>query len=385
MPVYCVPNLAGLDGAAPNGVCVSSLAPERVGLLRRLAKPLVDPAVFDFWLGHLNRTWTWERPLARVVERRAESSDAVTLVLKPNRHWRGFRPGQHLNIGAEIKGRLVTRSYSLTDIPRRDGRIAITVKRVAGGLLSKHLCSEVRVGDVLPLDQAYGEMGLPAKPQGDWLFLAAGSGITPLMGLTRALAAGGMPASLTLIYWAQTAEQLCFAEELQALAAREPRFKLHLQLTQDPTTPATRIGEAQLEALLGPLTQLGALQVLGCGPGGFVETARLLLRPHVQSFQAEAFSPAAPINVDNAHQVTLQLRRSGRSLTISSGDSLLSALEAQGVRPPSGCRMGICHSCVCTKHEGLAQNIDTGERDHEPNSALRLCVSRACSDISLDL
>jgi stearoyl-CoA 9-desaturase NADPH oxidoreductase len=364
---------------------VSSLAPERAGFFRRLATPLVDPAVFDFWMGHLNRTWTWERPLARVVERRAESADAVTLVLKPNRHWRTFRPGQHLNVGAEIQGRLVTRSYSLTDIPRSDGRIAITVKRVEGGQLSNHLCDQVQVGDVLPLGQAYGEMGLPAKPQGDWLFLAAGSGITPLMSMTRALAAQGMPASLTLVYWARSAEQLCFAQELKALAAREPRFKLHLLLTQDVQAPAGRIGAAQLSALLGPLADLGALQVMSCGPGGFVETARQLLRPHVRSFQAEAFSPANPINVDNAHQVTLHLRRSGRSLEVSSGESLLSALEAQGIRPASGCRMGICHTCVCTKHEGLAEDINTGERNGEPNSALRICVSRACSDISLDL
>jgi stearoyl-CoA 9-desaturase NADPH oxidoreductase len=368
-----------------NGEFVSSLAPARGGLIRRLVDPLIDPATFDFWLGHLNRTWTWERPLARVVERRVEAADAVTLVLKPNRHWRGFRPGQHLNIGAEIHGRRVTRSYSLTDVPRRDGRIAITVKRVPEGLLSNHLCDRVQVGDVLSLDQAYGDMALPAKPQGDWLLLAAGSGITPLMSLTRALAAGDMPDSLTLIYWAGTAEQLCFAQELRALAAREPRFKLHLLLTQDPAAPASRIDATQLQALLGPQAQWSGLQVLACGPGGFVETARRLLRPQVQSFVAEAFSPAVPVNVDDAHEVTVQLRRSGRSLTISSGDSLLAALEAQGVRPPSGCRMGICHSCVCTKHEGLAQNIDTGERDGEPESELRLCVSRACSDISLDL
>lgn len=363
---------------------MSSLAPARGSLLRRLVGPVVDPALVDFWLGHLNRSWTWERPLARVVERRAEASDAVTLVLKPNRHWRGFRPGQHLNIGAEIDGRRVTRSYSLSDKPRRDGRIAITVKRVEGGRLSGHLCDQVRVGDLLDLDQAYGELELPRQGAAT-LLLAAGSGITPLMSLTRAWAAAGAPGELTLVYWARSAEQLCFAPELRALAETQPRFRLHLLLTQDPAAPAARINADQLGALLGPVAVWQDLQVLACGPGGFVETARQLLAPRVRGFQAEAFSPAAPLALDEVRPVTVELRRSGRRLTLSSGDSLLSALEAQGLRPPSGCRMGICHSCVCTKHEGQVQNLHSGEFEAEPGSALRLCVSRACGNLSLDL
>ena len=197
---------------------MSSFAPARGCLLRRLLGPVVDPAVFDFWLGLLNRSWTWDRPLARVLEGRVESADAVTLVLKPNRHWRGFRAGQHLNIGAEIDGRRVTRSYSLSDRPRADGRIAITVKRVEGGKLSNHLCDRVREGEMLSIDAAYGDLHWPVAGEAVGLFLAAGSGITPLMSLTRAWVAAGAPGALTLVYWARSAEQLCFAQELQALA-----------------------------------------------------------------------------------------------------------------------------------------------------------------------
>lgn len=364
---------------------MSSFAPARGGLLRRLLGPVVDPAVFDFWLGLLNRSWTWDRPLARVLERRVESADAVTLVLKPNRHWRGFRAGQHLNVGAEIDGRRVTRSYSLSDRPRADGRIAVTVKRVEGGKLSNHLCDRVREGEMLSIDAAYGDLHWPVAGEAAGLFLAAGSGITPLMSLTRAWAAAGAPGALTLVYWARSAEQLCFAQELQALAQAQPRFRLHLMLTQDAQAPAARINADQLVSLLGPSEGWQDLQVLACGPGGFVDTARQLLAPRVQRFQAEAFSPAAPVALDEVRPVTVELRRSGRSLTLSSGESLLSALEAQGLRPPSGCRMGICHSCVCTKHEGQVQNLHTGEREAEPGSQLRLCVSRACGDLSLDL
>lgn len=84
-------------------------------------------------------------------------------------------------------------------------------------------------------------------------------------------------------------------------------------------------------------------------------------------------------------QVQLTLKRSGRTLSIPTGEPLLDALRAQGLNPPSGCGMGICHSCVCTRLEGSVTDVQTGQQHDEPGMPVRLCVSRACSDLSLDL
>lgn len=359
----------------------------------RLALPFIDPAVFDFWARHLNATWSWSQTLARVVERRVEAQGFVTLVLKPNRRWQGFRPGQHVNVGAEIDGRRITRSYSLSDAPRADGCIAITVKQVEDGKLSTHLCQHARVGDVLSLGDAFGDMTLPAQPTGRWVFLAAGSGITPFLSMTRALAEQGMPVDLTLVVWARNRAELCAADELHALSQRHPRFQFKAVLTREaalqPGESQGRISAETLAALLGPLADLGQTEVRACGPGGFVATARTLLAPQAHGFQAEAFTPwtATPTEPNDApaHTVQVTLRRSGRTLTLDNQQALLPALEAQGLSLPSGCRMGICRTCVCTKHEGTAQDMHTGELDTETESALRLCVSRARTDITLDL
>lgn len=359
----------------------------------RLALPFIDPAIFDFWARHFNATWSWSETLARVVERRSDAQGFVTLVLKPNRLWRGFRPGQHVNVGAEIDGRRITRSYSLSDAPRADGCIAITIKQVEGGKLSTHLSQIARVGDVLTLGAAFGEMTLPAQPTGRWVFLAAGSGITPFLSMTQALAAQGMPIDLTLVVWARTRAELCAIDTLRALSAQHPRFQVKIVLTREsallPGELAGRISADTLAALLGPLNALGETDVLACGPGGFVATARTLLTGHARRFQAEAFTPwtATPTEPDNApaHPVQVILRRSGRTLAVSNQEPLLTTLEAQGLSLPSGCRMGICRTCVCTKHEGTAQDIHTGELDTETESALRLCVSRPRTDITLDL
>jgi ferredoxin-NADP reductase len=357
--------------------------------LEKLIAPLVEPAVFDFWAGMVNPAWSWNRPLARVVARRVEAQDTVTLVLRPNRHCGRVHPGQHLNVSAWVNGRRTTRSYSITNVPGKKNRhIEITVKRSEAGKLSTHLCRDAQIGDVLELGPAFGEMVLPAQPQGKWLFLAAGSGITPLMSLTRQLAAHGMPADVQLVYWAKTRAELCFLQELRDLAKRFARFKLQVVLTHEARTLPEEargfISQAQLDELVSDLAQR---QVYACGPGGFVDTARELCKPVARSFLAEGFTPSAAhaLPTDQVTTVRVQLRKSGRALDLSSGQPLLLALEQAGVNPASGCRIGICHTCVCTKHEGTVQDINTGDKDTEPDTHVRLCVSRPVTDISLDL
>jgi ferredoxin-NADP reductase len=361
--------------------------------LRRLVKPLVVPPVFDFWASKLNRLWSWERVLARVVERHIEASDAVTLVLKPNHYFAGFQPGQHVNVSAEIKGTRVTRSYSLTNIPRADGLLSITVKCIEGGKLSQHLCRVAEVGDVLELGAAFGEMVLssPAPSplstpaENKRLFLAAGSGITPLMSLTRALVAQEMPGELMLIYWVRTRAEFCYVRELRALAERYPRFRVHFVLTRETEYLHDELsGRISAELLQKLVPDLRQYHVYSCGPAGFVAAARELAGSQAKNFQSEAFTPLT-FNIQATGTVRVELTASQRVLEIPVGQSLLSALEAEGVNPAYGCRIGICNTCACGKRAGTTQNLNSGEQSSEPTSALRLCVSRACTDLTLDL
>ena len=322
--------------------------------------------------------------MARITGRKAESADTVTLWLQPNRHWTGFQPGQHLNISVQLEGVRVTRSYSLTNASATDGRLAITVKGIEDGKLSRYLCKSARVGDVLEIGQAFGEMTLPASPQGNWLFLAAGSGITPLISMTRALAAQGMPVPLTLVYWARTQLEICFVDELEKLAAEYANFSVHFVRTRETDTGAEasgRLSEALIESLVDDLS---SRQVFACGPGGFVDTGRELLSSTAKSFHAEAFSPP-PRVIEDSGSVQVTLAASGRTLTLPRGQSLLTALEAEGFKPASGCRMGICNTCACGKSSGVTRHLHTGELAHDPVSALKLCISSASTDLVLDL
>ncbi|QWT21642.1 ferredoxin reductase [Bacillus sp. NP157] len=344
----------------------------------RLARRAVSPSLFDFWATRVNPLWTLEQPLARLVSRAPASRDAVTLVLRPNRHWTGMQAGQHVSLGVTIEGRRLVRSYSPTVM--EDGSLAITVKAITGGVVSQYLASEARVGDVVTLDAAFGDMTVSTPHEG-LLLLAAGSGITPMRALLRDLAARNMPVVADLFYWARQRDELCFVDELEAMAAAHPRLHVHFLATRDGASPDPRVDLASFESV----ASLSDRRVLACGPNGFVEAARARFAGQVARFEAEAFSrPPAPA-IDDEGEVEVRLARSGRTLVLPRGKSLLEGLEAQGVRPANGCRMGICNTCACERQSGTTRHILTGDLGSEPSSQVRLCVNAPRTDLILDL
>jgi ferredoxin-NADP reductase len=365
-----------------SAILQSSSPTARRSRLRRLVQPLVTPVVFDYWASRVNPLWRWERPLVRVLEKRVESADAVTLVLRANRHWQGFQPGQHVNIGVEIDGALVWRSYSLTNAAGGD-RLSITVKRISGGKVSQHLAERVRVGDLLDIGPAFGEMVLPSVAMPS-LFLAAGSGITPLMSLVRALDAQGMPAPVTLMYWARRREELCFVDELRALAARHANFNVRFMLTRQAAEAADETTGRIEAAHLAGMGDLAAQCVYACGPSGFTNAVADLAQGRAARLLCEAFTPP-PRQDSDTGTVQVELAASGRRLILPRGVSLLEALEAEGLKPVHGCRMGLCNTCVCGKSAGTTRDLSTGTLHGEPTAALKLCVSSATSDLVLDL
>ena len=144
-----------------------------------------------------------------------------------------------------------------------------------------------------------------------------------------------------------------------------------------------RIDAAQL-ALHVP--DLARRRVFACGPNDFVEAARVLAAAHAVAFDSESFSPPRIVDdTDTSGDVQITLAASQRVLIVARGSSLLEGLEAAGIVPASGCRMGICNTCACGKRAGTTRHLHTSALEHEPVTALRLCVNRAATDLILDL
>jgi ferredoxin-NADP reductase len=363
-------------------------APRR---LERLTQPL-QRALQHPWVSGIVRASAVEDSLqalhpllslsqvrARVLRVVQETPDTRCFVLQTNTLWRGAQAGQYVGVQAEVNGRRVQRCYSLSSEPGAR-ELVITVKRQPGGLLSEHLHSDVQVGSVLTLTQAMGDFTLPALLPDRLLLLSAGSGITPVMSMLRALHATGYAGDLLFVHACRTPENLIFASQLHVLAAEWPNLRLHLHFTQQ----RGRLGLDELTALV---PDLASRPTWVCGPGPWMHALHQhwLQAGYSVPLHSERFGTPPVLNASADTPAQVLLERSGKRFETQGGASLLEQAERAGLQPAHGCRMGICRACQCTKRSGTVQNLQTGELCSEPDQAIRLCISAARSDIRLDL
>ncbi|MBU1331395.1 MAG: iron-sulfur cluster-binding domain-containing protein [Gammaproteobacteria bacterium] len=340
----------------------------------------------DACLGVVHPLLKVQRVMAQVLERRWVADDMLALTLHANGHWQGARPGQHLQLYLEVDGVRLSRSYSLT-ASNADGRLEIAVQRKDGGRVSALLVERLAVGDTVEIGTVAGALHWPSQAQGV-LLLAAGSGITALLGVLREALAQGFSAPVTLLHYVRTPGQRAFVELLEQLQQRYTNVQVHAVFT-DPACKAAD-GTARGRFAAAHLDQLGvtADQVLACGPAGFVErvSAWAQIAGLGEALQFEAFTPPHLPAVQDAHQaVSLRFARSHQQATGDNQRSLLEQAEAEGLRPAFGCRQGICASCTCLLLGGAVRDLRSGAVLREPGQPIRLCVSAPVGDVEIDL
>jgi len=339
---------------------------------------LTTPLLPDDYLGLLNPLWTGRELRARVEQLRPEAAGAATLVLQPGRGWRGHTAGQWIRVGVDIDGVLHWRSYSLTTPPRTDGTIRITVKPTADGFVSRHLVHHTPPGTVLRLQPAAGEFTLPTRPTGPLLLLTAGSGITPVMGMLRFLVEQGPLPDVVALHCARDAGDVIFGAELRDLDRAQPG----LRLVQWQTGRRGRLTPADLDF---EVPDWRNRETWACGPAGLLDAleehwaaADLRDRLHTERFQPKL---AAGTGVGG----TVTLQRTGRTVKANASTTLLDAGESAGALMPSGCRMGICFSCVVPLLSGRIRDVRTGEVHGEEGDLVQTCINTAAGPTCLDV
>lgn len=346
--------------------------------VRALARRLTLDRQLDFWMEQVAPTWSLGMIRARVVDVIAETHDVRTFVLAPNRLWPGHRAGQFVTVEVEIDGVRVERCYSLSSAPD-DEHVAVTVKRVPGGRVSAWMHDYLRRGHVVRLGSPMGEFILPTSISPKRLFVSGGSGITPVMSILRDLARSGAVGDVVFVHAARSPRDLIFGDELAELAAQHTGLRLVLV-----TGPLDR---GALEASVPDLAEREAML---CGPPAMMEALAPTWteRGLAGQLKVERFAPVARLAAPASgrrERVTLKLLLSGRTVESTRSGTLLEELERDGERPPYGCRMGICNTCTCRKRAGAVENIVTGVVSSEQDEDIRLCISRARSDVELAL
>ncbi|WP_290871447.1 ferredoxin reductase [Aquabacterium sp.] len=357
------------------------------GWLRHLG---VSPMAFDDTVSLLNPLLAVHHLRARVVARQAETPSATTFVLQAGPAFAGLRAGQHLIVGVTIGGVRHRRAYSPRAIEGQPGRFAITVQRQPEGLVSGHLHEQVRVGQVLDIEQARGDFTLPSPTPPQVLLIAGGSGITPGIAMLEQLQRQARSTRVTLIYFARSEADRIFAEALNRLATSWPSFRYlpidsvaHTNVAGAPAAPQV-LDRALLD---GALPQWAQVPTFCCGPAPLMDAARTLWQAAGASAQLhlEAFAVARPNGDPLARHAVHILRESVPRQFIAPGnETLLVAGEVAGLALKHGCRQGICHECTCRLHSGSVRDLQSGQRIDGEGQPIRLCVTSAMSDLHLE-
>jgi stearoyl-CoA 9-desaturase NADPH oxidoreductase len=305
-----------------------------------------------------------------------ETRDAATLVIRPGRGWKGHRPGQYIRIGVDVDGVRQWRAYSLTsDLTRTDGCISVTVKAIPDGKVSNHLVHRTTPGTVIQLDQAAGEFCLPDQRPEKALFITAGSGITPVMGMLR-----NHPelTDVVLVHSAPTADDVVFGTDLRDMADEG-----RIRLVEQHTDTAGMLDAAAIAELVPDLAERSTW---ACGPVGMLEA----LEAHWESagiaerLYTERFRPAVLVTGEGG---TVSFAKSGTTLEADGATPILDAAEDAGLLMPSGCRMGICYGCVLPLREGAVRDLRNGEiTTAAPGDGvlIQTCVSAAAGACDID-
>lgn len=344
------------------------------------------PLRASHYLELINPLWATHLLQARVEAVWDETANARTLTLRPGRHWRRHRAGQHVRLGVSVGGMQHTRTYSITSPPERDDEhITITVKAMTGGRVSQHLVRSVMPGTYLRLGMPQGDFCLPEAAPIRPLFISAGSGITPIMSMLRGYAMRGALPDIVHLHYAPHAYDIIFGNELDELA-EDSRYRLAKIYTRELGTQGEKchFSADQLQRLCPDWHQR---DTYACGPQsllaaltGHWENAGIPGRLHIERFHAPWAELASDVGGGR-----VRFAKSGCERESNGRVNLLRVAEDAGLNPPHGCRMGICHSCDVRLVSGCVRDLRTGTVVNEPGAQVQLCINAAAGDIELDV
>ena len=264
--------IAGVTVAAPN-----TLTPEQYMPLAN-----IDIAALE--------TWTQGTRQIKCVQIIDETADVKTFTFiceSPVKF--SYKPGQYITLNLNINNQKIQRSYSISSTPSRPHTLEITVKRIPAphnepaapsGLVSNWLHDNLRIGSEIQANPPMGNFTNFANPSPKLWLISAGSGITPMMSMSRWICDTVSNVDVIFLHSAKSPEDIIFRQELEMMTARYPKFKLAITVTlpvpgQSWYGYTGRINEKILPAIAPDYKER---TVYVCGPNSFMEATKQLLQ-----------------------------------------------------------------------------------------------------------
>lgn len=284
-----------------------------------------------------------------------ESTGTLRLAPVAGRPLPPFSPGQFLTVFVNIDGVTTSRPYSISS-PLGRPYYEITVRRKAGGFVSPYLLDGVQAGDRLSVTEPLGTFCFDSL-HGDrpLVFLAGGSGITPFASYIRHAAEKGLPRPVHLIYGSRDPEDVIFGSEIEALAAKNPRIRVDIVISEPPAGwrgLAGFLDAAMISSRVGPVA---GKDFFVAGPPemhALIEGALRSLGVPARHVSREVFGPPVDVSkepgwpgVSPREEFVCREERTGVSFPARAGEPLLAAMERAHVVVPVQCRVGHCSAC----------------------------------------
>lgn len=306
----------------------------------------------------------------KVADVRRETPDSVSISFAVPPELKGdyrFSPGQHLTLRRDCGGQDIRRSYSICN-GLDDDELRVAVKKVDGGVFST-LCNEaLKAGDVIDVMTPQGRFGVmpdASKPK-NYLAIAAGSGITPILSLLRSVLTREPQSRFALIYGNRNSKSIIFKEALEDLKDRFlGRLTVHHVLSreqQEIDLLNGRVDAGKIETLLKSFTPAAEIDhAFLCGPGAMIEEAKRALTKlgtpeshiHIEYFSNDGV-PVAPRRVVSDQAASAEkpvataritLHGSAHEFPMLEGETVIDAGERAGLEMPYSCRGGMCCTC----------------------------------------
>jgi ferredoxin-NADP reductase len=337
--------------------------------------------------------------VADIIEETADSKTFRLVGEKPLLF--SYRPGQFVTLLLTIDGEHIERSYSISSSPSRPHVLEFTVKRVPGGRVSNWLCDHVMLGERLTIKGPAGKFGCFDCPASKMLFIGAGSGITPIMSMTRWIVDTAADVDVKFLASFKSPADIIFRKELELVSARHVCFRVAVTLTSTwswPTESWTgltgRFDKSMIHALVPDLDQR---HVFLCGPEPFAAEVRRILQElgfdqaklHSESFGSSRVAgggkrvPKPLALSEPRHRV--HFTKSNMTVETDETVTLLELAEAHGIEMDYACRSGSCAECEVGFTGTLSEKPEfEKDRRRKENGIALACCSVALSDLEVE-
>ena len=303
-----------------------------------------------------------------IKNRIQETADAVSLVFEVPENLKtnfSFKAGQYITLKATINGSEIRRAYSICSAPE-SGELKVAIKTVDNGIFSTYATSQLKVGDVLEVHEPEGKFVLEPTRSNNYLGMAAGSGITPVLSIIKAVLQQEPSSSFTLIYGNKSSEETMFKAELDALSITyDSRFNLHYVFSRQNEEGSLfgRIDKGHTNYFIKNIYKNWSFKtVFLCGPEEMIKTVSKTLKENRYEESQILFELfTASVNEESNSQikegqteVTVLLDDEEFTFTMKQTDDILAAALRNDVDAPYSCQGGVCSSCLAKVTEGKA-------------------------------